>query len=184
MRIIAGKFKGRRLSNIQGQVRPTTDRLREALFSILGDTVQGSVWLDAFAGSGAVGLEALSRGASRVVFNEKDPAALRTLTRNLEISEVGGEAEVYRLDVFSCLRRLSGFTLTHIYLDPPYDFGRFSELLKKVRQCKAYDPCSTEIFLEVFKKTKVSLEGLNLELLRTVRAGDSHLLILREAGKS
>lgn len=178
MRIIAGKFKGRRLASVRGQVRPTPERLRESFFSILGSEVEGSVWLDAFAGSGAVGLEALSRGASRVIFNEKDPVALRTLTRNLEICGVSEEAEVLRLDVFTCLRRLSGFTLSHIYVDPPYQFGRYAELLKQVTESKAFDPSFTKIFLEVFKKTRVSLEGLNLDVVRIVRSGDSHLYFL------
>ncbi|HUG44502.1 MAG TPA: RsmD family RNA methyltransferase, partial [Acidobacteriota bacterium] len=71
MRIISGRFKGRRLAAVKGDVRPTSDRLRESLFSALAPWLQGAVWLDAFAGSGAVGLEALSRGAELVVFNEK-----------------------------------------------------------------------------------------------------------------
>jgi len=118
MRVVAGAFKGRRLQAPRGtRTRPTADKVREALFSILGD-VTGLRVLDLYAGSGALGIEALSRGASHATFVERDPRAIAALRRNLE--SVGAEAEVRRQDVLRFLASADpGFDL--VLLDPPYD---------------------------------------------------------------
>src|SRR3990172_9580282 len=93
MRIVAGEFRSRRLKTIAGPAtRPTSDKLRETLFNVLGPSVAGSVWYDCFAGSGAVGLEALSRGATFAVFIESGPAAARVLREN--IAALGLESRV------------------------------------------------------------------------------------------
>ena len=120
MRVIAGDFKGRRLHTARGtRTRPTADRVREALFSILGD-VSGARVLDLYAGSGALGIEALSRGAESAVFVERDERALAALTRNLE--SVGVVAEVRRQDVLRFVARPEG-TYDLVFCDPPYDDG-------------------------------------------------------------
>ena len=118
MRVVAGEFKGRRLHAPRGaRTRPTADRVREALFSMLGD-VSGARVLDLFAGSGALGIEALSRGAKSAVFVERDQQALAALRRNLEA--VGADADVRRQDVVRFLARGEGkFDL--VFCDPPYD---------------------------------------------------------------
>ena len=79
MRVISGRYRGRQLAPVRGRIRPTSDRLRETLFNIIGEAVVGSKWLDAFAGSGAVGIEALSREARHVVFNDISRDAIRQL---------------------------------------------------------------------------------------------------------
>ncbi|MEO1173303.1 MAG: 16S rRNA (guanine(966)-N(2))-methyltransferase RsmD [Myxococcota bacterium] len=119
MRVIAGQFGGRRLSTAKhGRTRPTPDRVREALFSILGDLADTRV-LDLFAGSGALGLEALSRGATHTTFVERDRAALAALRSNIEALGVGATARVLTGDAFKALDRMSGpFDL--VFLDPPY----------------------------------------------------------------
>jgi 16S rRNA (guanine966-N2)-methyltransferase len=118
LRVVAGTFKGRRLSAPRGtRTRPTADRVREALFSMLGD-VGGARVLDLYAGSGALGIEALSRGAEGVVFVERDAQALAAIERNL--AAVGVEATVVRQDVMRFLARADGaFDL--VFCDPPYD---------------------------------------------------------------
>jgi 16S rRNA (guanine966-N2)-methyltransferase len=118
VRVVAGEYKGRRLYAPRGaRTRPTADRVREALFSMLGD-VSGARVLDLYAGSGALGIEALSRGAGSAVFVERDQQALAALRRNLE--PVGARAEVRRQDVLRFLARLEGkFDL--VFCDPPYD---------------------------------------------------------------
>ena len=83
MRIIGGRLKGRRLTGVKGQIRPTADRVREAIFNILGPEVPGSLVLDLFAGTGALGIEALSRGAKTAVFVENHGTSLQVLRRNL-----------------------------------------------------------------------------------------------------
>jgi 16S rRNA (guanine966-N2)-methyltransferase len=118
VRVIAGDFKGRRLHTARGtRTRPTADRVREALFSMLGD-VSGARVLDLYAGSGALGIEALSRGAESAVFVERDEPALAALWRNLEA--VGADAEVRRKDVLGFLARPEG-TYDLVFCDPPYD---------------------------------------------------------------
>jgi 16S rRNA (guanine966-N2)-methyltransferase len=120
MRIIAGAHKGRRLAAPKGlATRPTSDRVREALFSILGARVQGAAVLDLFAGSGALGIEALSRGAERATFVDSDHAAIAAIMRNLE--GIDG-ADVVRADARAFLRNARSHDRQYdlVFLDPPY----------------------------------------------------------------
>ena len=128
MRIVAGRYGGRRLQAPPGRAtRPTSDRVREAVFSILGP-LDGARVLDLYAGSGALGLEALSRGAAEVVFVERDARALAVLRANLDA--LGAEADVRRADALAALRdaRERGETYDLVLCDPPYrlapDLGR------------------------------------------------------------
>lgn len=124
VRIISGTARGRRLKVPPGRnTRPTSDRLREALFNIL--QVEGKSFLDVFAGSGAVGLEALSRGASRAAFIEKDPLALKALRDNLWLTGFDSRAKVLPLDVLQAADRLARNRerFDFIFLDPPYGQG-------------------------------------------------------------
>ena len=120
MRVIAGELRGRRLVAPRGQAtRPTADRVREALFSILGD-VSGLHVLDLFAGSGALGIESLSRGASEAVFVDNSARAVAAVKANLE--ELGLEAKVHRRAALAFLDGASGKeTFDLIFCDPPYD---------------------------------------------------------------
>jgi 16S rRNA (guanine966-N2)-methyltransferase len=124
VRVIAGRFRGRRLKAPRGEktTRPTSDRVREACFSMLGD-LDGAVVLDLFAGTGALGIEALSRGAERAVFVERDAAALRVLRANLDaLGLSGAQAEVQAGDALTALRtaREGGETYDLVFVDPPY----------------------------------------------------------------
>ena len=115
MRIVAGTHGGRRITAPKGRdVRPTSDRVREALFSILGDRVAGAAVLDLFAGTGALGLEALSRGAARVTFVDRDTAAVRA-----NLDALGLEAEVHRRDALAFLKS-AGSAYDLVFVDPPY----------------------------------------------------------------
>jgi 16S rRNA (guanine966-N2)-methyltransferase len=118
VRIVAGSYKGRRLHAPTGtRTRPTADRVREALFSILGP-LGGERVLDLFAGSGALGLEALSRGAGEAVFVDSDPRAVAAIRRNLDA--IGAEATVQRRDVLAYLRGASERPFDLVFVDPPY----------------------------------------------------------------
>jgi 16S rRNA (guanine966-N2)-methyltransferase len=121
VRVIAGTYGGRRLAAPRGAAtRPTSDRVREALFSILGDFVQDARVLDLFAGSGALGLEALSRGAAAATFVDSSAASVAAVEANL--AALGGEAEVRRADALRFLRSAAGETRHYdlVLLDPPY----------------------------------------------------------------
>jgi 16S rRNA (guanine966-N2)-methyltransferase len=125
VRVIAGSAKGRTLRAVAGRkVRPTADRVKEALFSILVSRfdIQGTSLLDLFAGTGALGIEALSRGAERVAFVESDPQALRVLSSNLRSVGFAGRAEIMAMPVEQALGRLArrGERFDGVLLDPPY----------------------------------------------------------------
>ena len=123
MRVIAGSHRGRRLSGPQGTVqRPTSDKVREALFSILGAQVPGSRFLDLYAGTGAVGIEALSRGASTVTFVESDPKALQLLQKNLRTCQLLDRAQVRVGQAAAFLERKDwwGDPYDVLFADPPY----------------------------------------------------------------
>ena len=123
MRVIAGLFRGRRLKSVGGiEVRPTSDRLRETLFDVLGSAVDGSVFLDAYAGSGAVGIEALSRGAKYSIFIENNPAAARILEENLTSLGLRDRALVLHCLVRRGLHVIEerGLRADFCFLDPPY----------------------------------------------------------------
>jgi 16S rRNA (guanine966-N2)-methyltransferase len=121
VRVVAGRFGGRPLVAPRGRAtRPTSDRVREALFSILGEVVMGAAVLDLFAGSGALGLEALSRGASEATFVDSSQAAVAAIRRNLEA--LGVDADVRRQDALAYLRGASRDARQYdlVFLDPPY----------------------------------------------------------------
>ncbi len=119
MRVIAGRFRSRRLKTLRGlDVRPTPDRLREALFNVLTPRLAGCTFVDAYAGIGAVGIEALSRGAGRVVFIERKRAAAQIIRENLRLLGIASGAEVHCGKVSAVLPRLAADI---VFLDPPYD---------------------------------------------------------------
>jgi 16S rRNA (guanine966-N2)-methyltransferase len=171
MRVVAGEFRGHRLQAPRGRsTRPTADRVREALFSMLGD-VSGARVLDLYAGSGALGIEALSRGAAKAVFVERDAAAVAAIRRNLDA--VGArEADVRRQDV---LRFLASCTdvFDLVFADPPYDSaprlaGPLSAALPAVLDENAL------IVTESSKRTPLEL---TLPLARERTYGDTRIAI-------
>lgn len=133
MRVIAGRYKGRRIICPKGEVaRPTTDRVKEALFGALQFQIGGKRVLDAFAGSGALGIEALSRGAVHADFIERDPQCLRALCENLKMIEDKDSYRVLKGDVFAMLPTLGKYDL--LLLDPPYDAGYYDKALHLVHE--------------------------------------------------
>jgi 16S rRNA (guanine966-N2)-methyltransferase len=130
MRVISGTAKGHRLHPVPGHAtRPVTDRVKEALFDILAPTIMDARVLDLFAGTGAIGIEALSRGAARVVFVDKSPEALRTVRLNLDYTRLGGCATVVRADAFKYLAGPIEQPFDLIYVAPPQYKGWWAEVL-------------------------------------------------------
>ncbi|MBI2876361.1 MAG: 16S rRNA (guanine(966)-N(2))-methyltransferase RsmD [Candidatus Tectomicrobia bacterium] len=126
IRVLAGEARGRRLKTPKGQqVRPTSAKCRAALFNVLGERLEGASFLDLFAGIGSVGIEALSRGARRVVFVERHPRVAALLRENLVACQLSGEWQILPRDVLEALTALQAqrerFDL--IFLDPPYEMG-------------------------------------------------------------
>ena len=137
MRVIGGKYRSRVLSEFAGEnVRPTSDRAREALFNILSLKIYGARVLDLFAGSGALGIESLSRGAREAFFNDFSKDSIAIVKKNLtalKIAVNGEEAKVMQSDYLACLEMARGqFDL--IFIDPPYRFDYGEKALKKIAQ--------------------------------------------------
>jgi len=129
MRVVSGKAKGTSLFSPQGKsVRPTSDYIKENLFNLIGLDVQGAHFLDAFAGSAAIGIEALSRGATHAVFIDSSQKSIDLAKRNLEKTRLTQYATVIKGEVPSALKKLSGQKFDIIFLDPPY----FEEHTKRV----------------------------------------------------
>lgn len=136
MRIVAGEFGGRVLAVPRHELRPTTERVREAVMSMLSPHLEGAVVLDAFAGSGAYGFEALSRGAARVVFLELDVGCCRTLEQNAQALKVEGRVTIHRGPAQRWLPRLTErFDL--LFCDPPYDLDEAASLLEALAKLAA-----------------------------------------------
>jgi 16S rRNA (guanine966-N2)-methyltransferase len=128
LRVIAGKARGRKLRTVPGSsTRPITDRVKESLFNILGAEIHSAQLLDLFAGTGSVGIEALSRGAEFVRFLDIDRQAIATIKANLEITGFSAEAEVLRLDAFALVERPADRRFDYVYIAPP----QYKDLWKK-----------------------------------------------------
>ncbi|MEO6224009.1 MAG: 16S rRNA (guanine(966)-N(2))-methyltransferase RsmD [Vicinamibacterales bacterium] len=176
MRIVAGMFKGRRLQGpASDDVRPTSDRLRETLFNVLGPSVQGRRALDAFAGTGAVGLEAISRGAVFVTFYERDPRAWRVAEANIVQCGVGDSCEMIRGDF---LQSKGKADCDIVFLDPPYDDGGLNVLL---RVAGSHATPGGVIVLEHRRSRETPLDEGGLVRTRVLMSGDSGLSFYERA---
>ena len=123
MRVIAGKARRIQLKSMEGMnTRPTTDRIKETLFNMLSQDIYGCHFLDLFSGSGAIGIEALSRGAARAVFVEKNPKACTCIRENLTFTKLADSGTLLNMDVMQALRSLEGKGVFDcIFMDPPYN---------------------------------------------------------------
>ena len=132
MRIIAGSARSLPLKTIEGlDTRPTTDRIKETLFNMLNPLIPGCVFLDLFAGSGQIGLEAVSRGAQKAVFVENCKKAVSCIQENIDFTRFTEESIVMNLDAVSAIRRMEGkYVFDIVFMDPPYKKGKEEEVLK------------------------------------------------------
>lgn len=123
MRVIAGSAKRLQLKTVEGlDTRPTTDRIKETLFNMISEYLADSYFLDLFSGSGAIGIEALSRGAEHAVFVENNPKAVQCIRENLAVTKLAEKAQICSTDVLSALAKLeSKNTFDYIFMDPPYN---------------------------------------------------------------
>lgn len=133
MRVISGSARGKQLAPVPGMdTRPTTDRVKESVFNILQMVIPGCDMLDLFAGTGQIGIEALSRGASHAIFCDAAPKALAVIRKNLAAAGMENRAEVIGKDFVSALRQLQGRQVDVIFLDPPYGGKILNSALKSV----------------------------------------------------
>jgi 16S rRNA (guanine966-N2)-methyltransferase len=174
MRIIAGSWRGRRLvSGRWAGLRPTSDRLRETLFDVLGSRIAGARVVDAYAGTGAIGIEALSRGAAHVTFVERDRRACAAIAANLARCGAPSGCAIIRANfVWAARRRLVPASYDLVVLDPPYDLPRFEPVLAAA--ARLVRPGGLVVLEHARRRTAPS-EGPGLARARALHAGDSAL---------
>ena len=182
MRVIAGSARSLKLKTLEGlDTRPTTDRIKETLFNIIGPTIYDSIFLDLFSGSGGIGIEALSRGAREAVFVENNPKAMRCIKDNLAFTRLGSRAATMTTDVMNALYRLEGEKVFDIiFMDPPYDRGLEKKVLEYLSGSDlVYD--DTTIIVEASKETDFSyVEDLGFSIIREkIYKTNKHMFIGR-----
>ncbi|WP_110112945.1 16S rRNA (guanine(966)-N(2))-methyltransferase RsmD [Bacillus sp. CGMCC 1.16541] len=137
MRVVSGNVKGRMLKAVPGMTtRPTTDKVKEAIFNIIGPYFNGGLALDLFAGSGGLGIEALSRGMDKAIFVDRDGKAIQTIKSNLESCQFESQAEVYRNDAERALKAIikREVQVDLILLDPPYKAQKLKALIETISE--------------------------------------------------
>jgi 16S rRNA (guanine(966)-N(2))-methyltransferase RsmD len=186
-RIIAGRGRGRRLKSAPGHAtRPTGGRVRQTLFDILAPEIPGCRFLDAFAGNGGVGLEALSRGASKVVLVDESGPAVRAIRENARaLADGGGEVDVFQQDTRTALGALSdrGRRFDIVYLDPPYASDLYEQLLSGLGEGDLLAEGGLVVAEHFHKRALPETIG-PLERTRTVRVGDHCLSFYRRRSET
>ena len=160
-------------------MRPTSDRLRETLFNILGSAVEDSVFVDAYAGTGAVGIEALSRGAKRAVFIEKHRAAVALIRKNLSLLGIEQDAEVLPVDAVKGLAWLAneGMRVDFVFVDPPYGDAAEYERMLEVLGKSSMLATGGRVIVEHDRRQKLRERAGSLMRIRAVVQGDAVLSI-------
>ncbi|MFL6216287.1 MAG: 16S rRNA (guanine(966)-N(2))-methyltransferase RsmD [Blastocatellia bacterium] len=181
MRVIGGIYRSRRLRAVEGMgVRPTSDRLRETLFNVLGAAARDSRFLDLCAGSGAVGIEALSRGAARAVFVEQSRHACAVIQANLDALGLGDQARLVCRDVHAALKQLAfeNEVFDLIFFDPPYASGLYATVMSELGESVLL---KADAIVIVEHRAKLPLEGDygRLSQFRELKQGESALAFYR-----
>lgn len=178
MRVISGTARGKRLQAPRGMdTRPITDMIKEALFNVIGSSINGASLLDLFAGSGSVGIEALSRGAQLIVFIDNSNDAVRVINKNLKNCGFDAGFELYRNDVFRALEILAkrNTRFDYIYVDPPFTVETiFEPLLQTLDRLSLLAP-NGRIIIRTPRRMHLSAELKSLEEYRVNNYGESTL---------
>jgi 16S rRNA (guanine966-N2)-methyltransferase len=182
MRVTAGTAKGTRLrTTVRGALRPTSDRVKEALFNALAGVLPDARVLDLFAGTGGLGIEALSRGAAEAVFVERDPRSAAMIRQNLEAAHCSGQGTVRRANVVTELGTLarSGCRFDLIVLDPPYGEGLQARALRLIAELDLLHPDGLAVAEGHWRDDPGTVPGLTA--VRTARYGETALWFYRRA---
>ncbi|MGM0472182.1 MAG: 16S rRNA (guanine(966)-N(2))-methyltransferase RsmD [Bacillota bacterium] len=177
MRVIAGKAKGHNLKSVDDrEVRPTIDRVKEALFNILGAEIVGIDFLDLYAGFGNLGIEALSRGAESSTFIESEARQIEVIENNLDFTDLADEAEVIQGDVLTQLGRFRPASFDIIVMDPPYQAGLAVPTIKRIMKYDLLKEAGI-IVVEYSSRQDLEEEFADLDLIRQREYGDTALNI-------
>ena len=186
MRVIGGKAKGTKLYTLEGKnTRPTLDRVREALFNILQYEMQASIFLDLFAGSGACGIEAVSRGAKKAILCDNAKPAIEIIRKNMEKTHTKEQIELYQMDYEMVLKTKINEILDIIFIDAPYQQTEYIYKAIKILVEKQLMGEDSIIIIETDqeKRVKEQIEGLAIEIIEERKYGRAHLIFLKTKGK-
>lgn len=181
MRIIGGKARGTKLYTLEGKTtRPTLDRVKESIFNIIQNDILDSVFLDLFSGSGAIGLEAISRGAKKAILCDKSKDAINIIRKNIEKTHFLEQAEVYNLDFEQCLKKLKE-NIDIIYIDPPYQTNYIQKSLE-ILQSSHFITEKTKIILETDDEERIQneIKNLKFEMTDKRKYGIAHIIFLQK----
>lgn len=183
MRVIAGKAGSIPLKCLEGvNTRPTTDRIKETLFNMISDMIPGSRFLDLFSGSGAIGIEALSRGAAKAVFVEKNGAAVKVIRDNLSKTRLTADARVIQSDCRKAITLLEkeGECFDIVFMDPPYDCQLEQDIFRCLKESSSIND-DTLIITEASLNTPFSyLEEMGFQLIKTKKyKTNMHIFVRR-----
>lgn len=181
MRIISGKARGTKLYTLDGTAtRPTLDKVKESLFNIIQNDIEDSTVLDLFSGSGAIGLEFLSRGAKRAVLCDNSKDAIKIIKQNVQKTHFEEKAEVYNMEFTKLVERLQNQKFDIIYIDPPYatDFIKIS--LEKIIEYELVNE-NTKIIVETDDETRIlnQIEKMDVEITDKRKYGRATIIFLK-----
>ena len=182
MRIISGKARGTKLYTLEGTAtRPTLDRVKESLFNIIQNDIEGSTILDLFSGSGAIGLEFLSRGAKRAVLCDNSKDAIKIIKQNVQKTHFEEKAEVYNMEFTKLIERLQKQKFDIIYIDPPYDTDFIKISIEKIIEYKLINE-KTKIIVETDDETRIlkQIEKMDVEITDKRKYGRATIIFLRD----
>lgn len=179
MRVIAGRFKGRVLKSFDAShIRPTTDRVKESLFNILMNHIEGARVLDMFSGTGNLSIEALSRGAAHVEAVEKHPKSIKIIYENFKLLKIENEIKVHKEDAFTFMKKYKGEPFDVILIDPPFTEALADSIMIEIEKTGLFHK-ETVIAIESAKKEKI-LEGYGrLQAIDTRLFGDKVLTLFK-----
>jgi 16S rRNA (guanine966-N2)-methyltransferase len=176
MHVTTGKAKGRKLKSVPSdETRPITDRVKQAIFNILAEDVRDSIWLDLFAGTGAVGIEALSRGARRVTFIDQNSLAIRTIESNLRATQLSQNARVVRQDAFKYITAYPNDAFDFIYIAPPQYKGLWADAVLALDRTSAWLTANGAVIVQIDPHEYHEMALSSLELVDQRKYGSTLL---------
>lgn len=181
MRIISGKARGTKLYTLDGTAtRPTLDRVKESLFNIIQNDIEDSTVLDLFSGSGAIGLEFLSRGAKRAVLCDSSKDAIKIIKQNVQKTHFEEKVEVYNMEFTKLVERLQNQKFDIIYIDPPYDTDFIKISLEKIIEYELVNE-NTKIIVETDDETRIlnQIEKMDVEITDKRKYGRATIIFLK-----
>ena len=185
MRIIGGKAKGTKLYTLEGEnTRPTLDRVRESLFNILQYEIPDSIFLDLFSGSGACGIEAISRGAKKAILCDKSKQAIEIIRKNVEKTHTKEKIEIYQVGFDELLKTKIKEKPDIVFMDPPYQTDYAYQAIKMMLENNLIDE-ETILLIETDKEKRIKeeIKELEIEIVDERKYGRAHLMFLRQKRK-